>query len=356
MRKTIFKKILTVLDQIELQGVTLHDTPLRVYEELVNDYAGYKLSQVKEGVDFLYEKQVLKEGKNGIDLNPAPTIYAKSNQNSSLEALSLMETFILEPSVYSFYKAQAVQNLPVTIEELQNRISSEIVHLFLQTELFEHTQNGVCFQPKLLSYIRDILNEYDTSTPPLISTTVTALFAASIVAHEDLRIDYKNTKLKMIDYQWKDTILNIIPRKGIPHDRDETKALQAFYKDTLFHEFDHACPLCAINIPHMLIASHIKPFRDCAHIYEAIDHNNGLLLCRNHDYLFDQGYFTFDENGYILLSKQLLEKEDLNTSYAIQKNYRLPEQYLTKERKLFLQYHKEHIFIDSLLFLKKKVK
>ena len=106
----------------------------------------------------------------------------------------------------------------------------------------------------------------------------------------------------------------------------------------------------------MLIASHIKPFRDCAHIYEAIDHNNGLLLCRNHDYLFDQGYFTFDENGYILLSKQLLEKEDLNTSYAIQKNYRLPEQYLTKERKLFLQYHKEHIFLDSLLFLKKKVK
>ncbi len=67
-----------------------------------------------------------------------------------------METFILEPSVYSFYKEQAVQNLPVTIEELQNRISSEIVHLFLQTELFEHTQNGVCFQPKLLSYIRDI--------------------------------------------------------------------------------------------------------------------------------------------------------------------------------------------------------
>ena len=119
MRKTIFKKILTVLDQIELQGVTLHDTPLRVYEELVNDYAGYKLSQVKEGVDFLYEKQVLKEGKNGIDLNPAPTIYAKSNQNSSLEALSLMETFILDPAVYSFYKEQAVQNLPVTIEELQ---------------------------------------------------------------------------------------------------------------------------------------------------------------------------------------------------------------------------------------------
>ena len=356
MRKLQFKKILLIVDAIELREISLQEAPLALYEEIANEYYAMKLSAVEELFDFLVSTKLICDTGNGIDLTPAATVYAKSNQNSSLEALSLMETFILDPAVYSFYKEQAVQNLPVTIEELQNRISSEIVHLFLQTELFEHTQNGVCFQPKLLSYIKDILNEYDTSIPPLISTTVTALFAASIVAHEDLRIDYKNTKLKMIDYQWKDIILNIIPRKGIPHDRDETKALQAFYKDTLFHEFDHACPLCAINIPHMLIASHIKPFRDCAHIYEAIDHNNGLLLCRNHDYLFDQGYFTFDENGYILLSKQLLEKEDLNTSYAIQKNYHLPEQYLTKERKLFLQYHKEHIFLDSLLFLKKKAK
>ncbi len=76
---------------------------------------------------------------------------------------------------------------------------------------------------------------------------------------------------------------------------------------------------------------------------ETIDHNNGLLLCEiMTTYL--TGIFTFDENGYILLSKQLLEKEDLNTSYAIQKNYRLPEQYLTKERKLFYNIITKNIF------------
>ena len=354
MKKNIFKKILAVLDQIELHGISLHDTPLRVYEILADDYKEYKLSQVKEGINFLYENQLLKEGKNGIDLHPAPTIYAKSNQNSSLEALSLMETFLLNPAVHDFYKQQLANNTPLTKEELQKRIPPEIAQLLLQTELFEHNLNCICFRPKLIHYIKNILKEYDTNTPPLISATVTALFAASIVAHEDMRIDYKNTNLKMIDYQWKDTILSIIPRKGIPHDRDETKSLQAFYKDTLFHEFDHACPLCQINIAHMLIASHIKPFRDCAHIYEAIDHNNGLLLCRNHDYLFDQGYFTFDENGFILLSKQLLEKENLNRSYVIEKNYHLPQTFLTKERKLFLQYHREHIFLDASMLSKKK--
>ncbi len=148
----------------------------------------------------------------------------------------------------------------------------------------------------------------------------------------------------MIDYKYKNIIHGIIPRKGIPHDRDETKALQVFYKDTLFHEFDHSCPICGINIPHMLIASHIKPFRDCAHIYEAIDHDNGLLLCRNHDYLFDQGYFTFDENGYIIFSEELLEKDNLDSAYSLRKNYRLAECYLSENRMKFMAYHREFIF------------
>ena len=69
------------------------------------------------------------------------------------------------------------------------------------------------------------------------------------------------------------------------------------------------------------------------------------------------GIFTFDENGYILLSKQLLEKEDLNLPpMPSKKTIVFPEQYLTKERKLFYNITKEHIFLDSLLFLKRKVK
>ena len=76
-----------------------------------------------------------------------------------------------------------------------------------------------------------------------------------------------------------------------------------------------------------------------------------LTTIYNHELRLKENYTKILEKEEVLL-----EKEDLNTSYAIQKNYRLPEQYLTKERKLFLQYHKEHIFLDSLLFLKKKVK
>lgn len=344
MRKMLFKKILTILDTIELYSISLHDTPLKVYEILINDYYSLKLSELREFIDYLYEKRILKVSENGIDLCPAATIYAKSNQNSGVEALALLESYVLVPEIFRFYQEQVKNNEYKTKAQVLSYMDIDTLQFLLQTTVFEVEQENIRFQPKLLKGITSILQEYKDNVQPLVSITLTALYTSSIVSHEDLRIDYKNTGLQMIPYRYHKVITAIIPRKGIPHDRDETKALQSFYKDTLFHEFNHACPICRICIPHMLIASHIKPFRDCAHIFEAIDHNNGLLLCRNHDYLFDQGYLTFDDKGYIILSEQLLAYDNLKESYGIAKNYKLPDEYMTENRRLFLKYHREHIF------------
>lgn len=348
MRKLQFKKILSILDAIEIQGIAYKDAAVKVYDTLANEYFSMKMEEIKQILDFLKQKKLLKDSSNGIDLSPAATVYAKSNQNSGLEALSIFESFIHDEQIFSFYQMQAKENKFINRDEVLRYIDHESFQFMTQTSLFEYEQDQIRFHPKLMRGIQDIVEEYRNEEPPLVSVTLTALYTSTIVAHEDLRIDYKNTNAKMIDYEAKHVILSIIPRKGIPHDRDETKALQSFYKDTLFHEFDHACPICNISIAHMLIASHIKPFRDCAHIFEAIDHNNGLLLCRNHDYLFDQGYISFDDRGYIIISEELLNMNNLETSFVIHKNYRLNEIYLTKNRRLFLQYHREHILKKSM--------
>lgn len=343
MRKAIFKKVLSIIDAIELHGIDFYDLPLRVYEILANDYYQVKLSELKDLMEFLKEKKMLKIHKNGIDLTPAATIYSKSNQNSGVEALSIFECFLADEGIHTFYKQQIKANAYVSKASVLKSIDKESMTYLLQTVIFDNDQEMLRFQPKLCKGICDILEEFHDGTP-LVSCTLTALYTASIVSHEDLRIDYKNTKEVMNDYLYKNTILSILPRRGIPHDRDETKALQVFYKDTLFHEFSHSCPLCDINLPHMLIASHIKPFRDCAHIFEAIDHNNGLLLCRNHDYLFDQGYISFNEQGYILLSEELLNRANFEERFTLHKNDQLSQEYLTRDRLLFLRYHREHIF------------
>ena len=64
------------------------------------------------------------------------------------------------------------------------------------------------------------------------------------------------------------------------------------------------CQLCHLSWEPLLIASHIIPWA-VADEAQKNDVNNGLLLCINHDALFDKGYISFDENGKIIISDVL---------------------------------------------------
>ncbi|MFI8492689.1 HNH endonuclease [Peribacillus butanolivorans] len=82
------------------------------------------------------------------------------------------------------------------------------------------------------------------------------------------------------------------------------------------------CELCGLKDEKFLIASHIKPWKYSSH-NERLDINNGLLLCPNHDKLFDAGYITFSIDGNIIISPKLMEetknkmlsKENISISY-----------------------------------------
>ena len=51
----------------------------------------------------------------------------------------------------------------------------------------------------------------------------------------------------------------------------------------------------------MLLASHIKPWRDSNH-QERLDKFNGLLLLANLDKAFDLGFISFDDSGKVPIS------------------------------------------------------
>jgi hypothetical protein len=86
----------------------------------------------------------------------------------------------------------------------------------------------------------------------------------------------------------------------------------------------------------ILIASHIKPWRDSSNT-ERLDHFNGLLLTPNLDKLFDKGYISFDNNGSILISKDLIDYEIL----GINKNMKIN---IDKEHQKYLKFHRSDIF------------
>lgn len=67
----------------------------------------------------------------------------------------------------------------------------------------------------------------------------------------------------------------------------------------------HHCNLCDITTTSVLRASHIKEWSESSR-EERIDANNGLLLCANHDALFDQHLISFEPNtGNICISTSI---------------------------------------------------
>ncbi|MFM2343992.1 MAG: hypothetical protein RLZZ210_601 [Pseudomonadota bacterium] len=118
--------------------------------------------------------------------------------------------------------------------------------------------------------------------------------------------------------------------------------LHLIYKNQLKEESfsvyeDEKCMVEKLSYP-TLIASHIKPFIK-SNDNEAYDPNNGILLSRNIDSLFDLGYITFADNGKIIVSNNI--KQDVKDFIS---NYSLDERFINAKRLEYLEYHRNEVF------------
>lgn len=86
-----------------------------------------------------------------------------------------------------------------------------------------------------------------------------------------------------------------------------------------------------------MIASHIKPWRACEAV-EKLDPDNGLLLCPNHDRLFDLGYISFDDDGKIIISDKISEVD--RTYLNIREGMRIKAFSNNK----YIKYHRDNVF------------
>lgn len=118
--------------------------------------------------------------------------------------------------------------------------------------------------------------------------------------------------------------------------------LMRIYRRLLFQESEsvyngYICYAC--HLPWKgLVASHIKPLAICIKqqkMQEAYDRNNGLLLSPNIDAYFDKFDITFNDDGAIIIGKNVPQEiKDIIKEYHIDKDI------LNVERKKYLQYHR----------------
>ncbi len=102
--------------------------------------------------------------------------------------------------------------------------------------------------------------------------------------------------------------------------------------------WDHQCALCEINLPELLMATHSKPWKDSTD-EERLDIYNGLLLCCNHEILYDQGYIAFDGSGKIHIASEIDITE--YGKYGIHAKMRVNRR---EENKPYFKWHKRNIF------------
>lgn len=121
--------------------------------------------------------------------------------------------------------------------------------------------------------------------------------------------------------------------------RTRNQAVQRQFRQNLFANNSHCCPVCGYSFEEFLIASHIKPYAECDDTYDAINHYNGLLMCPNHDKVFEGAkHMTIDATtGEIYLSKAAAESKD----YSFLAGKRINTVYIDNERRHYLKWHND---------------
>lgn len=112
---------------------------------------------------------------------------------------------------------------------------------------------------------------------------------------------------------------------------------QSKFKEKLMEKYGEKCAICSMKYKELLVASHVKEWSESAP-QERMDTENGLLLCTVHDSVFDKHLISFDEQGKMIISPKLEQKErevfHLTGDYSIIMSAKMKE-YMKYHRKKF---------------------
>jgi putative restriction endonuclease len=84
-----------------------------------------------------------------------------------------------------------------------------------------------------------------------------------------------------------------------------TRMNQRLFRAMVLSSYGYACAVCRLNVPALLVASHIVPWAVDAQL--RMNPHNGLCLCRLHDGAFDTGLMVITDAKRIAFTAKLGE-------------------------------------------------
>lgn len=146
--------------------------------------------------------------------------------------------------------------------------------------------------------------------------------------------------------KYKEDLFDISEYEGTTKERVvKTRVNQNLFRRIILSNYNTKCAISEIDIPTLLVASHIKPWsvdKD-----NRLNPSNGICLNNLYDKAFDKGLIGINSNYSIIFSEQLKNeyKKDYFKKYfepIEEKKLTLPERFLPEIS--FLEYHLEHCF------------
>lgn len=165
------------------------------------------------------------------------------------------------------------------------------------------------------------------------------------------RLSYEAAKIEA-EYRSKPIESVIEEDFALPEGRSEARAVsvranQSFFRAAVLGAYGKRCCITGLQLPEVLVASHIKPWSVSDPKTERTDPRNGLCLNALHDKAFDRGLISVSPDYRVLVSRRLLDSElgEMKQLFSNRnKSIILPSRFHPKKE--YLEYHNDTVFLD----------
>lgn len=143
--------------------------------------------------------------------------------------------------------------------------------------------------------------------------------------------------------------LSLKPEDFIGREREaviRTRVNQTAFRNMILNNYESRCALTGIDIPELLVASHIKPW--AVDETNRLNPSNGICLSPLYDKMFDKGLIGIRDDYSVQISYELKSHSDrdyYNHHIGIIEDRKLtmPIEHLPAPE--FIEYHYTHIFL-----------
>ena len=194
-----------------------------------------------------------------------------------------------------------------------------------------HQQRGIGGLPGGMKQVKPIWDEFINNKDELL--------------FESERVLANKEKISL-EKKYSDTLKGTEHLKGEYKLREvKTRVNQNVFRQIVISNYDSKCAITCIDIPDLLVASHIIPWSK--NEKERLNPENGICLSALYDCAYDKGYIGINKKFEIILSSELKKKskqEYYSKYFALLGGSKIimPKKYFPKKE--FLSFHLDTVF------------